>query len=170
MVAGEAEILLGSKISKKERKSRLYMMSRLGYLANNTPVERIRDIHKSLLSAVEKGEIKWGRTDQIDALINNVLVRVSHETKNDRSKTFKGNDKQWDNNKVYWCKDYNKTSCPHTDHHDGLLGGKIVRKWHICRVCFSAKGIKRFHKESDPNCPNKPRENFRDQNFRGEQQ
>ena len=53
---------------------------------------------------------------------------------------------------VVWCKDFNFGCCTFQTHHKGKFNGEQIKKWHICKSCWSSKGEKKFHKDKSDDC------------------
>ena len=57
-----------------------------------------------------------------------------------------------------YCIDFNRGKCIEPQSHLGRFGGcEGVLKQHICRTCWTEKGMKLGHPEKDDRCPLKGR-------------
>ncbi len=158
LTCGELEALTRKNVSPAEVKSRMHILKKLCYASGNGMSDNnVRELYKSFMSSIEEGRIVWGDTEAIDRLENQVMIRIMQDSqRNDKTKkqTKSFKKKSSDGSEtIYWCKDFNKGTCTFTDHHEGLFNGEMTKLWHICRLCFSKTGHKKFHKVSDPTCP-----------------
>ena len=83
------------------------------------------------------------------------MIISSFETESDtdgKKKSVKKSSKD-KNPDVVWCKDFNFGSYTFQTHHKGMFNGEQVKKWHICKTCWTSKSEKRFHKVNAEDCP-----------------
>ena len=99
---------------------------------------------------MEKGNISWKNTEEIDRIETNVVLKhISIQDKQASLKTFDSKKKL----ELVWCKDYNKGNYSLSDQHEQLFQGKLVKMHHNCQKCYSKEKEKNKHKETDACCP-----------------
>ena len=162
LVAGELEIILQDSIKNEERSARLNFLKLLCYHKQYLDIEDIRTQYVANLQAIEKGEADWTDFRRLCNQMHTNLTfhvtlksrdKVCTELKTDKVPKLK---KEGGGPKPVYCAEYNKGSCPFSDHHEGNFNKKTVTKWHICRRCLQLDGHpRRSHPESDPNCPSR---------------
>ena len=172
LCAGELELIRRPGVSEAERLPRIDILMTLCYHSAYLETSELKSQYHSTMTKVERGQSEWN--DKLaENLHSNLAFRASVLS---REKDKKGSDVEIKmnkgqantsvvkkvesklpvENKIHYCADYNKGSCPHPDNHEGKLNGKEVTLYHFSRKClFSAAKLKRHHPESDTDCPSR---------------
>ena len=118
-------------------------------MVKNVPklgLKKAKEIYKTFLTRVEKGNVSWKNLTDIDRIETEVVLKCIN-LPDKTSKTSKFNFKKKQD--IIWCKDYNKGTCTQNDNHEQMFQGKLVKMSHICRKCYSKKKEKNKYWESD---------------------
>ena len=162
--AGEIELILRTT-NETERIARLKVLLMCLYHSQFLEVGEIREQYDVVMKGIERRELFWadGLADKLDRALDRRARVLDKESKNKasvqkikvkpESKTdSKSKTKQQDN--FVYCMDYNKGLCTEGGNHLGRFAGREnVLKHHVCRKCFTEKGVKVGHPEIDDRCP-----------------
>ena len=121
LVGGELEIIMKKTMKQREKETRLHILKKLAYLAESTSSDKLRLLYSAFMTALERGEIEWGNTKELDFMETTVLYRLDKTTKM-KSKVSKNCESQGVSEQAtptFWCKEFNKGNC----------------KLHICQLC-----------------------------------
>lgn len=144
VVAGEVSIIMRST-DDEEVRGRLHILRKLAYWnMQGEGWPRLREIYISILHSLEEGEAQWDSSfDHYD-----MAFPVRH------TPAPRGGKRAETKRDVFWCKDYNKSTCSLESGHKAMVAGKDRVVSHICAVCWK-QGKKEKHPEGDPTCPAK---------------
>lgn len=157
LVAGELEIIDAKLTGSPEVKGRLSLLKNLAYnKANDIETSVVRSMYAAVLRKIELGQSTW-RSD-FTMTMHQVLVgkmakvKLGGQAKRATSKKDFGNKKK-DNNKLYFCKAFQKNACDVTDTpHKGEVRGQEVQVHHICAKCYLKDREVLGHPESSSAC------------------
>lgn len=153
-VAGYATILQTLNKSSIEYKARLEHLISLMYLCSRYKWEAVLNYHGAVLLDIERGRINWG--DSFSYLEPRSLHGQLKESfsPNERSCTSSNSVKSTPNS-IFFCGDFNKSTCRHQKDHFGSIGKGTELKWlrHICSACWLRSRAVRSHVENSSSCP-----------------
>ena len=156
--AGFMSILKVCKSS--EKKARIQHMEELMYLATHKPWKSVLNYHGACLLEIERGNLKWGDNFQLHGLQSTIFNAVGPNPaqrgqgngtvsgkQSSPSNTTGGNERIW------FCKGYQKGNCTYTRDHYGYLMGSNQLLRHICAKCWLALKKQSPHSEQSSECP-----------------
>ena len=166
LVAGEMEIVL-SNISPEEKYTRLEMLKRLAYKSQFLGIEACLKAYKGFLGKFERGKYRWGSQEALREFEENLRFRAFT--------TYRVREEGWDREKdnrrkhyqftqgggfrsagrKFYCLDFNKGKCLHTESHEGFFNKMPVVKTHMCKDCWEKDRAERGHAENSSACPHK---------------
>ena len=165
--AGEIELIRRPGIGLDEKEARLGILATICYHFCYVDISELKAQYDATLKRVERGVAGWSG-DLADRLHQDLAFRAAilarerntqaPQQKQDKStkmdQTKKQESKLPTEGKIHYCADFNRGSCSFSDNHEGKLNGKDVLLWHLCKRCLFSEGkLKRFHPETDPDCP-----------------
>ena len=71
------------------------------------------------------------------------------------SESGRRNFRQGGVDRKFYCADFNRGNCVFTDTHDGKFNHMMVKKIHMCKVCWEKDQVERGHPENHSECPHK---------------
>ena len=148
LVAGELEIVLHKKTSKKERQTRLQLLRVLAYKHQNLSLEEILDQYASFIRKVERGKYQWGNENQIEKFEQQLVYRISVEAKSRAEKARKGDKSEkrpGRERKKLYCSEFNKGKCTQDSPHETKMNGNVVMVYHVCKKCLLDEGLEKYH-------------------------
>jgi hypothetical protein len=148
---GEMEILARPKVSEKQRQTRQYLIKRIAKNLPKLGFDKAKEIYRRSLVKIEKGVVAWGDLPGIDRIESDVKFDFMALGGDDPQKSKTKSDK--DLPEKIFCLDYNNGTCSFTEHHEGTFRGRKVKKYHMCKTCYSKNKSVKAHKDSDASCP-----------------
>jgi hypothetical protein len=155
LVFGELEIIDRPKISREQSRTRLYVLKRVAKNVDKLGFDRAKEIYRKTLSKVERGQLGWGEIEKIREI--EADVKFDFMAIGDK-KRFDNKEKNLDMPDKVYCFEYNSGICKEKDHHEGKFRDKVVKKWHMCKVCYTKNKVVKAHKAGDSVCPFKKNE------------
>ena len=139
----ESRLINRSKISPKEKETRINLMQRISKLNSKFGFDIVKELYRDTLNGIEKKEFKWGnlvkmQRIEMDIKFDNLKIEASEAEVDGKSKKLSkkaGKDKLPE---VIWCKDFNFGWCTFQTHHKGKFNREQIKKQHICKSCWSA--------------------------------
>ena len=153
-VAGELEIISRVGIRSTERKGRLRLLKEICYHQNSYEWEALRDCYASVVKNIELGISDWSEDLFKDCyMMLAPFVRKPFQKKGKFKNDFSSTKSDGKMEKVWFCKDYNRNRCSHSESHKHLFQGRSIFAHHICAVCWLKDKVKLQHPECSSACP-----------------
>ena len=152
LVLGELAIIKDNETGESETNARMEFLTDLIFNAEHFEWSALLRLHAAVLREIETGNLKWGESySHMTQLILTPFPKRKTPT-NDR---FKG-DRGKALGKLWYCKDYNTTSCSLPDKHAIMLSnGNSVEARHICAKCYFDAKEQLSHSSKSDDCPRK---------------
>ena len=158
--AGYMSILKKSK--RSEREARIAHMEELMYLATTKPWKSVLSYHGACLLEIERGDLHWGDNFQLHGMHSTILTsggpnfnqrgQGSFSSNNGKPQSAPSNPVGGDD-RVWFCKGYQRGNCTFTRDHYGFLFGENHLLRHICGKCWQAAKKQSAHPENSDTCP-----------------
>ena len=154
--AGYIAILKICKPSHQQ--ARIDHFEELMYHATTKSWKSVLNYHAACLLEIERGNLKWGANFQLHGLQNTILTG-SGTNANPRGPGNNANAKQsspstpGSEERVVFCKNYQRGSCNFTRDHYGHFMGENQMLRHICAKCWLAARKQSPHSEQSDACP-----------------
>ena len=156
-VFGESRLINRNKIDQKEKETRIHLMQRISKLNSKFGFEVAKELYRDTLNGIEEKEFKWGNIMEIQRIEMDIKSdNIKFETGLDTEGKSKNSTKKISKDKnpdIVWCKNFNFGRCTFQSHHKGKFNSEQVKKWHICKACWTNKSEKKFHKVNAEDCP-----------------
>ena len=151
LTIGELNVFKSSRVSEAEKMARIELLEDILFNVPHYEWAALLRLHATILSGVEKGIYKFG--DDFSKLENQILRPYpKRKSSSLRAGAPRLEDKQG-LDKVYFCKDFNKSSCSQGDKHSAIFNGKKYTVKHICAKCWLKSRVQSNHPESSTSCP-----------------
>ena len=152
-LAGEISIISADDLSETERKGRLDLLKKIIYFSNTYEFKGLKAYYAAWLREIELGKKNWSDDpQQIEtAILSKYLLKSrgfsGFSKKDSASKTDSNDDKTW------FCSDYQRNKCKHKSGHLRVHNGKQKLASHICATCWLKDKKKLEHPECSSSCP-----------------
>ena len=152
--AGSMSILLKTSRSS-ERKARIQHLEELMYLATHKSWKSVLNYHGACLLEIERGNLKWGDNFQLQGLHSTIFNAVGQNPppRHSSGKQSGPTNQTGGNERICFCKGYQKGNCSYTRDHYGYLMGANQLLRHICAKCWLALKKQSPHPENSDECP-----------------
>ena len=153
--AGSMSILLKTSRSS-EKKARIQHLEELMYLATHKSWKSVLNYHGACLLEIERGNLKWGDNFQLQGLHSTIFNAVGQNPPQQRHSSGKQSsptNPTGGNERICFCKGYQKGNCSYTRDHYGYLMGANQLLRHICAKCWLALKKQSPHPENSDECP-----------------
>lgn len=150
LVLGEMAIIRDSATSESETNARMDLLNEIIFNAEHFEWSALLRLHAAVLREVEIGNLKWGESyvHMSQLILAPFPKRKAYNTRDNNSE--RSRDKLW------YCKDYNTTSCSLPDKHTITLpNGNCVEACHICSTCYYESKEQANHSSKSDDCPRK---------------
>ena len=152
-LAGEISIIAADDLSESERKGRLDLLKKIIYYSNTYEFKGLKAFYVAWLREIELKKKSWSDDpQQIEtAILSKYLLKnkgfSSIYKKDSSNKTDSNDDKTW------FCSDYQRNKCKHRSSHLKVHNGKQKLASHICASCWLKDKKKLEHPECSSSCP-----------------
>ena len=152
-LAGEISIIAADDLSESERKGRLDLLKKIIYYSNTYEFKGLKAFYAAWLREIELKKKSWSDDpQQIEtAILSKYLLKnkgfSSFYKKDSSNKTDSNDDKTW------FCSDYQRNKCKHRSSHLKVHNGKQKLASHICASCWLKDKKKLEHPECSSSCP-----------------
>ena len=153
-IAGELEIISDPHTDPKEAIRRLEMLKVTAYRSQYLPWSKLLHLHAAILKKIESGKATW--ESNFDSIEKMVLENPGHVDWGQRLSFNSSHASDGDSaprRDVFWCWDFNKSSCGKHHQHHAVVNGDHVSVKHICASCYHHDRSERFHPENSLECP-----------------
>ena len=153
LVAGEMEICLSGTTGESERNGRMRLLRHLSYMYSPHKWSVLSAVYSTVVRKIELGELTWGSdfTTQIQYAVS-LATSSRQETKQGKIQT-KPTYRKTGKTEVYFCAEFQRSTCDEEDGHMGKVNGRDVKVRHICGRCWMRRSIKSEHGEHTDLCP-----------------
>ena len=140
-------------MSETERKGRLDLLQKIIYFSNTYEFNGLKAYYAAWLREIELGKKNWSDDpQQIEtAILSKYLLKnkgfSGFSKKDTSSKTDSNDDKTW------FCSDYQRNKCKHKSGHLRVHNGKQKLASHICATRWLKDKKKLEHPECSSRCP-----------------
>ena len=153
--AGYVSIL--KKCGKAEKQARINHFEEIMYLATHKPWKAVLNYHGACLTEIERGNLNWGDNFQLHGL-HYTIMNVSSNSRGQGNFTGRQNNAAVGNTpavdeRIWFCKAYQRGMCNHTRDHNGFLFGESKFLRHICGKCWIETKKQAAHSEQSDQCP-----------------
>ena len=161
--AGYMSIL--KKCKSSQREARIAHMEELMYLATTKPWKSVLNYHGACLLEIERGDLNWGDNFQLHGMHSTILTSGGTNSNSRGPSNFgsgmggkqqqpaSANPTGGNNDKVWFCKGYQRGNCTFTRDHYGYMFGENQLLRHICAKCWQAGRKQSQHPENSDACP-----------------
>ena len=147
-VAGEMEIISDPLTDPKEAIRRQELLKITAYRSRYIPWPKLLHLHAAILQKIESGRATW--ESNFDSIEKMVLENPDHLANNESELGHHNSAMQ---QRVFWCWNFNKSTCDMQHQHPERVNGKHVSVKHICATCHYHEKVERAHSESSNQCP-----------------
>jgi hypothetical protein len=152
LVLGELAIIRDTETGESETNARMDLLTEIIFNAEHFEWSALLRLHAAVLREIEIGNLKWGESY---AHMSQLILAPFPKRKTPQFPTndrFKGDRSK----KLWYCKDYNTTSCSLADKHIiTLSNGNSVEARHICSKCYYDAKEQLSHSSKSTDCPRK---------------
>ena len=113
--------------------------------------------YAGFLRKIEKGKLQWGSERKLEenlrfqVFTSSAKVRGEQGKMGDSGKKGTGSKASGMDRKFY-CTDFNRGQCQFSESHEGRFNRMMVKKIHICKVCWEKDGVEQSHPEGHAKC------------------
>ena len=153
-VAGEIEIILGSRTPSAEKAGRLRLLRKLMYFAGIYKWSALLRFYAAWVRKIEVGLSTW--SDDSSEIETPMLARYTLSKSKGGTTQTKGFTAIRDSDQVWWCPDYNKQQCSvGSSSHQKYIKNQMRTVKHICSVCLKTDKKQLEHPKISSACPYK---------------
>ena len=165
LVAGEIEIVLEFQLSQTELEGRLKLLRTLAFLLGSYPWTAVRSVYAAVLRRIELGKMTWA--SDFSETMNFTLLTYANKNvatearpeKQGRTYSSKRNGgpsqgaSGGDSARVWYCPEYQRSTCAHNEPHQKEMYGKLVTVHHVCAKCLLRDRREAKHPDTSTACP-----------------
>jgi len=163
LIAGEMEIILEFQISQTELEGRLRLLRTLAFLLGSYPWTAVRSVYAAILRRIELGRMTWA--SDISETMSFALLTYAEKTPAAEARPEKGRSysrrnagpshgaASGESSRVWYCPEYQRSTCAHNEPHQKEMYGKQVTVHHVCAKCLLRDRREAKHPDTSSACP-----------------
>ena len=151
LVAGEIEIVLGTRTPSAEKAGRLKLLRKLMYFANIYEWSALLRFYAAWVRKIEVGLSTW--SDDPSEIETPMLARYTLNKNKGINMQVKSSSSR-NSEQVWWCPDYNKQQCSAgSSVHQKFIKNQSRTVKHICSSCLKIDKKQLEHPQTSAACP-----------------